>query len=87
MIINLYHHSFQKIWYERDGLETWYRQNKCSDLLEDTDKHFKELKIVNFDIIKNNISKDQLKQHQATDHQEIMCYPPQLRDEICSLDT
>ena len=21
-------------WYERDGLETWYRQNKCQEFLE-----------------------------------------------------
>ena len=38
-------------WYERDGLMTWYNKCKCDDFLRDTDKHFKEVKIVNFDII------------------------------------
>ena len=28
-------------WYERDGLETWYVQNKCNDFINNTDKHFK----------------------------------------------
>ena len=31
-------------WYERDGLETWYQRNKCSEFLEDTDSHFKNMK-------------------------------------------
>ena len=41
-------------WYELDGLETWYFHNKC-EFLEDTDLHFKNGKIVNFDIINNVI--------------------------------
>ena len=40
-------------WYERDGLETWYQRNKCSEFLEDTDSHFKNMKILNFDVINN----------------------------------
>ena len=40
-------------WYERDGLETWYCRNKCSEFLEDTDSHFKNRKIVNFGIVNN----------------------------------
>ena len=42
--------------YDRDGLETWYQQNKCNDLLRDTDEHFKAMKIVNLDMIKNKVS-------------------------------
>ena len=40
-------------WFERDGLETWYRKNKCDDILSNTDVHFKKTKIVNFDITRN----------------------------------
>ena len=40
-------------WYKHDGLKTWYLRNKCSEFLEDTDSHFKNRKIVNFDIINN----------------------------------
>ena len=26
--------------FERDGLETWYKKNKCDDFLSNTDLHF-----------------------------------------------
>ena len=26
-------------WFERDGLEIWYRSNKCEEFLENTDLH------------------------------------------------
>ena len=71
-------------WYERDGLETWYLQNKCNDFINNTDEHFKQMKITNFDIIKNNVSTENLKQYQTLDHHEIMQYLPQLREQICS---
>ena len=29
-------------WYKRDGLDTWYLQNKCIEFLEDTDLHLKQ---------------------------------------------
>ena len=29
-------------WYERDGFDTWYLQNKCIEFLEDTDLHLKQ---------------------------------------------
>ena len=54
-------------WFEKDGLETWYRQNKCNDFLK--------IKIVNFDIIKNDVKEDTLKQYQTIDHDEIKQYP------------
>ena len=44
-------------WYEKDGLETWCRKNKCEEFLSNTDLHFKKRKIVNFDIIKNDVDK------------------------------
>ena len=38
-------------WYERDGLLTYIDKLKCDRVLEDPDKHFKETKIINFEII------------------------------------
>ena len=70
-------------WYVRDGLDTWYLQNKCNDILRDTDEHFKAMEIVNFDLIKNNVSEDKKKQYQQIDHHEIMGYPSKVREEIC----
>ena len=64
-------------WYERDGLETWYLRNKCSEFLEDTDSHFKYRKIVNFDIINigEKMAKLTLMQYRTIDHDEIKKYP------------
>ena len=63
--------------YERDGLETWYLRNKCSEFLEDTDSHFKNRKIVNFDIINNGekMAKQTLMQYRTIDHDETKKYP------------
>ena len=41
------------------------------------------MKIVNFDLIKNNFSEEHKKQYQQIDHHEIMGYQPKLREEIC----
>ena len=38
--------------YEHDDLLTWYDQRKCEDFLRNTDSHFKQAKIINFDIIR-----------------------------------
>ena len=52
----------------------------------DTDQHFKETNIVNFDIIKNKkLEEEKLKQYQTIDHDEIMKYPGQIQEQICSL--
>ena len=40
-------------WFERVGLETWYRKNKYDQFMEDTDSHFKNRRLVNFDMMKN----------------------------------
>ena len=69
-------------WNERDGLDTWYLKGKCKDFFEDTDEHFKRTKIFSFDKIKNFVPKDKLVQYQQIDHQMIMCYPPNIRQEI-----
>ena len=74
-------------WYERDGLMTWHEKGKCSDFLEDTDKHFQNKKIINFDIIsqKGDISKENLKQYQTINHKEILSYPSDLEDKFSRL--
>ena len=65
----------------------WYeREVKCQEFLEDTEKHFQNLKIINFDIInsKGTLSEDKIKQYQTINHCEILSYPPDLQDEILS---
>ena len=71
-------------WYEKDGLDSWYLQNNCADFLMDTDEHFKNMKEVNFDMTKNEVSQEKLKHYHLIDHQEIMHYPPHIREEIFS---
>lgn len=69
-------------WYERGGLDTWYLEGKCKDFLENTDRHFEQMKIINFYIL--SVSKKGLKQYQQTDHQMVMSYPAKERKEIFS---
>ena len=38
-------------WYERNGLMTWYEQIKCENFVCNIDKHFKEVNVINLDII------------------------------------
>ena len=71
-------------WYERDGLETRYRRNQCEEFLENTDLHTYKRKIIIFDIIKNDISKNKLEQYQQIDHDEVKEYPPQYQEQIMS---
>ena len=71
-------------WHERDELDTWYLQGKSSGFLNNTDEHFKSINIVNFDLINNELSKEQIKQYQFIDHQEINKYPRNLKQEISS---
>ena len=69
-------------WYERGGLNTWYLEGKCKDFLENTDRYFEQMKIINFYIL--SVSKKGLKQYQQTDHQMVMSYPTKERKEIFS---
>ena len=71
-------------WYERDGLDMWYLKNKCDEFLENTDLHFAKRKIVNFDMIKNNVPKNIQKQYQTADHEGIKQYPVEYQEQICS---
>lgn len=58
-------------WYEQDGLDTCYLENKCNKFLKDTDLHFKQRQTVNFDIIKNGVSEKTIKQYNQIEHDEI----------------
>ena len=72
-------------WYERDGLDTQYAQVECRDFLENTDEHFKQRKIVNFDIINNNkLDEKTLRQYQTVDCKTIKTYPLQHQNNIMS---
>ena len=73
-------------WYKHEGLLVWYDQNKCEEFLENTDEHFQNIQILNFDLINTNvkIDDDKLKQYQTIDHHEIMGSPPQSIEQIMS---
>ena len=64
-------------WYERDGLDTWYKKNKCDEFLEDTDRYFHTAQIINFDIIRNQkqLPKNKLEQYQTVNYDTIKKYP------------
>ena len=64
-------------WYEKDGLDTWYKKNKCGKFLEDTDRYFHTTQINNFDIIRNQnqLPKNKLKQYQIVNYDTIKKYP------------
>ena len=73
-------------WHQRNGLMTWYDQVKCEEFLENTDKHFQNMEIINFDLISTNgkVPDEKLKQYQTIDYHEIMSYPPDLKEETMS---
>ena len=66
---------------ERDGLETWYRQNKCQEFLENTNKHFEQRKIVNFHMINEKLDKTIIQQYQTLDNKKIEQYLIEYRDQ------
>ena len=71
-------------WYEKDGLGTWYLQNKCEKFLNNTDLHFKKTQIVNFDLINNKVDEQTKKQYQTIDHDKIKPFPVAFQEQICS---
>ena len=38
-------------WYERDGLLTWYNQNKYAEFSKNPDEYLKNKNVINFDMI------------------------------------
>ena len=71
-------------YFERDGSEIWHRQNKCQEFLQNTNKHFEQRKIVNFDMIKEKLDKKIIQQYQTVDNNKIEQYPIEYRDQIRS---
>ena len=71
-------------WYKEDGFDTWYLKNKCEEFINNTDTYFTNFKIANVDLIKNDVSKENKKQYQTLDYDEIKHYPPHLQEQICS---
>ena len=74
-------------WYEQDGLMTWHNQGKCEDFLRDTDKHFKDASIINFDIIHRQvrgeeIPSDLLKYWQTVNDKAVSEYPTNDQDKM-----
>ena len=63
-------------WYERDGIDTWCKKNKCDEFLVDTDQYFHTAQIVNFDIIQNQqLPKSKLKEYRTVNDDRIKKYP------------
>ena len=67
-------------WYERDRLMMWYDQVKCREFLENSDKHFKTTKIVNFDIIRREtagekVPEEVLRKYQTVQNERVLKYP------------
>ena len=73
-------------WYERDGVDTWYKQGKCKDFLNNTDNHFQQRKIVNFDLISNSnkLDENQIRQYQTVNCEMIKTYPQEQQQKIMS---
>ena len=76
--------------HERNGLMTWYDQRQCKDFLRDTDKHFREGKIINFDIIwrecrGEEVPKDLLQEYQTVRDKSVSEYPASDQEKILSI--
>ena len=76
-------------WYECDGLLTWYDQRKCKDFLRDTDSHFKQTKIINFDKIHREcrgkqVPKDVLVGYQTVRDNDVLSYPENEQKKLLS---
>ena len=71
---------------ERDELETWYRQNKCQEFLENTEKYFAQRKIMNFHMINEKLDKKTIQHYQTVDNKKIerflIDYHNQIRSSI-----
>ena len=76
-------------WYEHDDLMTWYDQEKCQDFWRDTDRHFNETNIVNFDIIQKQccgevVPNELLKHYQTVNQIRMFEYPSDDQGKILS---
>ena len=76
-------------WYRKDDLMTWCDQKKCEDLLRDLKGHFKNMKIVNFDIIRKQAagekaSDETLKKYQTVREERTSRYPTKYLEKFLS---
>ena len=74
-------------WYEQDFMYHLDR-SKCEDFFKNTNKHFKETKIVNFDIIYRQArgepspSKEKLQEYQTVHEKEVCKYSRQDKNKL-----
>ena len=76
-------------WYERDGLMTYIDKLKYDDFIRFTDSHFKNTRVVNFDIIRKQargerIDSDLLKSYRTIDTSRIGQYPDKQKNQALS---
>ena len=76
-------------WYKKNGLMTYIDQVKCEEFLSDPDKHFREKKVVNFDIIYKSIRGEEmpegdLKKYQAVQNNRVKQYSQEHRNKLLS---
>ena len=77
------------LWYEREGLMTWYNRGKCEKFLRDTGKHFKDANVISFGIIHRQvpgeeIPRDLLKYHQTVNDKAVFENPTSDQDKVFS---
>ena len=70
-------------------LDRWLDRVKCDKFLEDSNKHFREKKIVNFDFIYKfirgeKIPEDDLKKYQTIQNSRVKQYPQKDQDNFLS---
>ena len=56
-------------------LETWYRQNKCLEFLDNTNEHFTQRKLMNFQMNNKKLDEKTIQQYQTVNNKKIEQYP------------
>ena len=69
-------------WYKKDGLDTWYLKGKCDDFLRNSDSYFQNLKVINFDMIRNELPDSNIKKYKTVDFEEIESFSDENKVEI-----
>lgn len=69
-------------WFAKEGLNTWYLQGKCQDLLNDTDSYFQNVKVTNFDMIFNDLPDDTIKKYRTVNFEKINSCPNEHKTNI-----
>ena len=69
-------------WYKKDGLDTWYLKEKCDDFLRNSDSYFQNLKVINFDMIRNELPDSNIKKYKTVDFEEIESFSDENKVEI-----